>query len=71
MFDQHVHDGFRVVGQERKALQNRLTDEGFLWKCSFNRISPQKAPWQMRYASNPYMKSYIERLAQQDRAASF
>lgn len=71
MYDQHVHDGFRMVGQDRMAVNNRLNDAGYLWKCRFNRVAPERAPWQMRYASNPYMKDFTERLAQQDRATTF
>jgi hypothetical protein len=71
MFDEHVHAAFRLMGQTRAAVDNRLTDDGFAWKCRFNGISTDKAPWQFRYASNPAMKAMMERLAQQDRAASF
>lgn len=69
--DEHVNAAFRVTGKTREAVNHRLSDEGFAWKCAYNGLSVGRAPFQFRYASNAAMKAQIERLAQQDRAASF
>lgn len=61
--DQHIHDGFRVVGQDRMALGFRLHEAGFLWKCRWNGVDPSTAPWQLRYASNAVMRNYIKERA--------
>jgi hypothetical protein len=59
-YDEHVHAGFRITGQEREAVNHRLSDAGFAWKCRWNGVSPERAPWQFRYASNAAMKRQIE-----------
>ena len=59
-FDAHIHAGFRVTGQEREALKHPLSRVGFAWKCEYNGVSPDRAPWQYRYASNAAMRAYIE-----------
>lgn len=62
-YDEHVHQAFRVTGQTREAVHHRLNDAGYEWKCRWNGVQPDNAPFQFRYASNAAMKAQIERMA--------
>lgn len=61
--DAHVEAAFRVVGFTSEAVNYRHAPEGFAWLCAFNGVSPDRAPWQWRYASSANMREYIGRRA--------
>lgn len=61
---------FRAGGRTGEARNHPLSEAGFMWLCAFNGVPPENAPRTWRFASNAYMRGFIEEAAAKERLAS-
>lgn len=59
-----IHASFRACGFTGEAINYPLSVRAYAWLCAFNGAREGETPWTWRYAPNPAMQKYLDRLAE-------
>lgn len=65
--DEEIHASFRQGGKAGAAINHPLSDRAYAWLLRFNGVPEgHPVPWTWRYASNAYMREYMDRRAAEE-----